>query len=134
MEGAFAGLIGPLDNIQAGFEMDFAVVKAAETLQEQHGISATVIDLRCLVPLDTQTILEEVGKTGRLVTVEENPRLCGWGAEIASIVADELFWSLDGPIVRITTPHIPLPSAASLEDAMLPSAEKIVAQVRELVD
>jgi len=109
-------------------------LKAAETLQEQHGVSATVIDLRSLVPLDTQTILEEVGKTGRLVTVEENPRLCGWGAEIASIVADEIFWSLDGPIVRITTPHIPLPSADSLEDAMLPSADKIVAQVRELVD
>ena len=55
-------------------------------------------------------------KTGRLVTVEENPRLCGWGAEIASIVADECFWDLDGPIVRITTPHIPLPSADELED------------------
>ncbi len=109
-------------------------LKAAETLQEQHGVSATVIDLRSLVPLDTQTILEEIGKTGRLVTVEENPRLCGWGAEIASIVAEELFWSLDGPIVRITTPHIPLPSANNLEDAMLPSAEKIVARVRELVD
>ena len=59
-------------------------------------------------------------KTGRLVTVEENPRLCGWGAEIASIVADECFWDLDGPIVRITTPHIPLPSADALEDRVDP--------------
>ncbi len=86
------------------------------------------------MPLDTQTILSEVAKTGRLVTVEENPRLCGWGAEIASIVAEELFWDLDGPIVRVTTPHIPLAAADSLEDAMLPSADKIVASVTELVD
>jgi pyruvate dehydrogenase E1 component beta subunit len=109
-------------------------LKAAETLQSEHGISATVIDLRSLVPLDTKTILEEVGKTGRLVTVEENPRLCGWGAEIASIVAEELFWDLDGPIVRITTPHVPLSAADNLEDHMLPSAARIVENVRKLVD
>jgi pyruvate/2-oxoglutarate/acetoin dehydrogenase E1 component len=109
-------------------------VKAAETLQAEHGISATVVDLRSLVPLDTRTILEEVAKTGRLVTVEENPRLCGWGAEIASIVAEELFWDLDGPIVRVTTPHIPLAAADNLEDAMLPSAGRIVEAVRKLVD
>jgi pyruvate dehydrogenase E1 component beta subunit len=109
-------------------------LKAAQTLQSEHGIAATVVDVRSLVPLDTQTILREVAKTGRLVTVEENPRLCGWGAEIASIVAEELFWDLDGPIVRITTPHVPLAAANNLEDAMLPSAEKIVARVRELVD
>jgi acetoin:2,6-dichlorophenolindophenol oxidoreductase subunit beta len=109
-------------------------LKAAEVLQSEHGISATVVDVRSLVPLDTQTILAEVAKTGRLVTVEENPRLCGWGAEIASIVAEELFWDLDGPIVRVTTPHIPLSAADNLEDAMLPNAERIVQRVRELVD
>jgi pyruvate dehydrogenase E1 component beta subunit len=109
-------------------------LKAAEKLEKEHGISATVIDLRSLVPLDTQTILSETEKTGRLVTVEENPRLCGWGAEISSIVAEELFWSLDGPIVRVTTPHVPLSAADNLEDAMLPSADKIVAAVQQLVD
>jgi pyruvate dehydrogenase E1 component beta subunit len=109
-------------------------MQAAETLQKEHGISATVIDLRSLVPLDTQTILSEVEKTGRLVTVEENPRLCGWGAEIASIVAEEMFWSLDGPIVRVTTPHVPLSAADNLEDSMLPNAVWIVDQVRRLVD
>jgi pyruvate dehydrogenase E1 component beta subunit len=109
-------------------------LKAAETLQAEHGISATVIDVRSLVPLDTQTILAEVARTGRLVTVEENPRLCGWGAEIASIVAEELFWDLDGPVVRVTTPHIPLAAANNLEDAQLPNAERIVARVKELVD
>lgn len=109
-------------------------LKAAVQLQSDHGISATVVDLRTLVPLDTQTILAEVQRTGRLVTVEENPRLCGWGAEIASIVADELFWDLDGPIVRITTPHIPLPSADKLEDHVIPSVERIVDTVSKAID
>jgi pyruvate/2-oxoglutarate/acetoin dehydrogenase E1 component len=109
-------------------------VIAAEVLQKEHGISCTVIDLRSLVPLDTQTILTEVARTGRLVTVEENPRLCGWGAEIASIVADECFWDLDGPILRISTPHIPLPSADLLEDHTIPSVERIVREIREKID
>jgi pyruvate dehydrogenase E1 component beta subunit len=107
---------------------------AAVILEKEHGISCTVVDVRSLVPLDTQTILSEVEKTGRLVTVEENPRLCGWGAEIASIVADECFWNLDGPIIRITTPHIPLPSADQLEDATIPSVERIVREIREKID
>jgi pyruvate/2-oxoglutarate/acetoin dehydrogenase E1 component len=90
------------------------------------GIEATVIDVRCLVPLDTQTILSSVSETGHLFTVEENPRLCGWGAEIVSIVAEECFWNLDGPSIRITTPHVPLPSADVLEDSVIPSTERIV--------
>jgi pyruvate dehydrogenase E1 component beta subunit len=100
-------------------------VQAADRLATA-GIAATVVDLRSLVPLDTQTILREVSRTGRLFTVEENPRLLGWGAEIVSIVAEECFWKLDGPIVRITTPHIPLPSADALEDLAIPSVERIV--------
>jgi pyruvate dehydrogenase E1 component beta subunit len=109
-------------------------MKAADTLESEHGISAEVIDVRSLVPLDTTTIFESVSKTSRLVTVEENPRLCGWGAEISSLVAEELFWDLEGPIVRVTTPHIPLPSADALEDAVMPSAEKVVAAVVKLAD
>ena len=105
-------------------------MRAADELASD-GIEATVVDLRSLVPLDTQTILREVKKTGRLFTVEENPRLCGWGAEIASIVADEAFDDLDGPIVRITTPHVPLPAADVLEDAAMPSPERIVDTVRK---
>ncbi len=99
---------------------------AADELAKQHGIESTVIDLRCLVPLDIQTILASIAKTGRLFTVEENPRLCGWGAEIVSIVAEEAFTSLDGPLIRITTPHVPLPAAAELEDATLPNTTRIV--------
>ena len=107
---------------------------AAAILEKEHGIACTVIDVRSLVPLDTQTILGEVSKTGRLVTVEENPRLCGWGAEVASIVADECFWDLDGPILRITTPHVPLPSADLLEDNTIPSVARIVREIREKID
>ncbi|HEX6868166.1 MAG TPA: alpha-ketoacid dehydrogenase subunit beta [Candidatus Limnocylindrales bacterium] len=107
---------------------------AAYILAAEHGVDAEVIDLRSLVPLDTAAVLASVAKTSRLFTVEENPRLCGWGAEIASIVADEGFYSLDAPIVRITTPHIPLPSAAALEDLALPSVERIVETVRRRMD
>ncbi|QBI20908.1 alpha-ketoacid dehydrogenase subunit beta [Egibacter rhizosphaerae] len=102
---------------------------AAEQLAEE-GVSAEVVDVRSLVPLDASTILASVGKTARLVTVEENPRLCGWGAEIVSLVAEEGFWHLDGPIVRVTSPHVPLPSADELEDVTLPTAERVVDAVR----
>ena len=106
-------------------------LEAAEKLKAQHGIDCEVIDLRSLVPLDTQTILGSVAKTHRLFTVEENPRLCGWGAEIVSIVADEAFYDLDGPPVRITTPHIPLPAADILEDMVLPTVDRIAETVRK---
>ena len=109
-------------------------LQAAETLDAEDGISATVVDLRSLVPLDTQTILGAVRETGRVVTVEENPRLCGWGAEIVSLIAEECFYDLDGPVVRITTPHIPLPSADNLEDLAIPSAERIAETIRRSVD
>ncbi len=105
---------------------------AAEELSRA-GIETTVVDVRSLVPLDTQTILAETARTGRLFTVEENPRLCGWGAEIVSIVAEEGFWTLDGPIVRITTPHIPLPSADALEDLAIPSVQRITETIEKVM-
>ena len=106
---------------------------AAEELAAE-GIDAEVVDVRSLVPLDTRTILESVARTGRFLTVEENPRLCGWGAEVASLVAHEGFWDLDGPVERITTPHVPLPAAANLEDATIPSVERIVDTIRKAVN
>ena len=107
---------------------------AAERLSAEHGIEAAVVDVRSLVPLDTRTILAEVARTGRLFTVEENPRLCGWGAEIVSIVAEEAYRTLTGPPVRITTPHIPLPAADKLEDYVLPSADRITETVRKSLE
>ena len=108
-------------------------LESAERLQSEHGISAEVIDVRSLVPLDTRTILESVSRTSRLVTVEENPRLCGWGAEVVSIAAEECFWDLDAPLTRITTPHVPLPSADSLEDEVLPNVARITETVAKVV-
>lgn len=141
-EGEHVVPLGQADVLRSGTDVTIVALaamvpralKAADILQSEHGVSATVVDVRSLVPLDTKTILEEVAKTGRLVTVEENPRLCGWGAEISSIVSEELFWDLDGPIVRVTTPHIPLPSADALEDAVMPSPASITAAVVGLVD
>ncbi len=104
-------------------------IEAAERLRSEHDIGCRVVDLRSLVPLDVSTLLDAVGATGRVFTVEENPRLCGWGAEVASIIAEEAFWDLDGPIVRITSPHVPLPSAETLEDATIPSVERVIATV-----
>jgi acetoin:2,6-dichlorophenolindophenol oxidoreductase subunit beta len=108
-------------------------LEAAERLQGERGISAEIIDVRSLVPLDTQTILSSVSRTSRLATVEENPRLCGWGAEIVSIVAEECFWDLDAPLTRITTPHVPLPSADNLEDETLPSVHRITETIAKLM-
>ena len=141
-EGDHVDVIGKAKVLREGSDVTIVALaamvrhamKAADTLQNDHGISAEVIDVRSLVPLDTTTIFESVSKTARLVTVEENPRLCGWGAEVSSLVAEELFWDLEGPIVRVTTPHIPLPSADALEDSVLPSAGKVVDAVVKLAD
>lgn len=95
------------------------------------GIEATVVDLRSLVPLDTRTVLESVAATGRLFTVEENPRLCGWGAEVVSVAVEEVWGDMDAAPLRITTPHIPLPAADALEDGTIPSASRIVETVRK---
>jgi pyruvate dehydrogenase E1 component beta subunit len=137
-EGETIDTLGTAKILRAGKDCTLAALalmvpralEAAERLQAEDGISCEVIDVRSLVPLDTRTLLTSVEKTARLYTVEENPRLCGWGAEIASIVAEEGFWCLDAPIVRITTPHVPLPAADTLEDAAIPSVERIVETVR----
>ena len=108
-------------------------VAAAEQLAAD-GIEVEVIDLRCLVPLDVTRILRSVEKTTRLFTVEENPRLCGWGAEVVSIVAEEGLYSLDAPVVRITTPHVPLAANPVLEDAQMPSVDRIATTVKRTLE
>jgi len=107
---------------------------AANRLAREFGIDCTVVDLRTLVPLDISSVLASVAATSRLFTVEENPQLCGWGAEVVSIVTDEGFYTLDGPPVRITTPHIPLPAAAELEDQVIPSVDRIVEVIMKRMD
>jgi len=137
-DGELVDTLGTARIVRAGTDCTIAALAlmvpraldAAEALQREHGISCEVVDVRSLVPLDTRTILGSVVKTGRLFTVEENPRLCGWGAEVASIVAEECFWDLDAPIVRITTPHVPLPAADHLEDNTIPSAQRVRETIR----
>jgi pyruvate dehydrogenase E1 component beta subunit len=97
------------------------------------GIEATVVDVRSLVPLDTATLLASTAATGRLFTVEENPRLCGWGAEVVSIAVEEIWSELTAPPVRITTPHVPLPAADALEDHAIPSVARIVETIAKAV-
>jgi acetoin:2,6-dichlorophenolindophenol oxidoreductase subunit beta len=104
---------------------------AAERLA-QDGISAEVIDLRCLVPLDMATVLESVGRTSRLVIVEENPYQGGWGGTVASIVADEGFELLDAPIRRVAAACVPLPFADALEQQVIPTVDSVIAAVRAL--
>ena len=104
---------------------------AAEQLA-QEGVSAEVLDLRCLVPLDATAVLASVAKTSRMVTVEENPYQGGWGATVASLVADEGFELLDAPIRRVAAACVPLPFADALEDQVLPTVGSVVDVVRRL--
>ena len=97
------------------------------------GVSAEVIDLRCLVPLDMATVLESVGRTSRLLIVEENPYQGGWGGTVASIVADEGFELLDAPVRRIAADCVPLPFADALEQQVIPTVEKVTAGIRALM-
>src|SRR5271155_667786 len=100
-------------------------LKAAEEL-EKDNISAEVIDLRTLKPMDSDTIVESVKKTGRLVTVEEGWRQSGVGAEIAARMMEDAFDYLDAPIARVTGKEVPMPYAANLEKLALPSVAEVV--------
>ena len=140
-DGELVGRLGEASVVRSGpdatiLALAAMVPKALQAADELSagGIEATVVDLRCLVPLDTRTILSTVADTGRVFTVEENPRLCGWGAEVVSIIAEEAFYDLDSPVVRITTDHIPLPASDILEDATIPSVARIVDTVTRSLD
>jgi pyruvate dehydrogenase E1 component beta subunit len=104
---------------------------AAERLADD-GISAEVVDLRCLVPLDAQAVLASVERTSRVVIVEENPYQGGWGGTVASIVADDGFGLLDAPVRRLAAACVPLPFADALEEVVMPTVDKVVEAVRKL--
>ena len=107
--------------------------EAADELASS-GVEAEVIDPRTTSPLDTDTILESVENTGRLVVVDEaNPR-CSLASDIAGIVAQEAFGALRAPIVQVTGPHTPVPFADSLEDLFIPDAARVTAAVKTVVD
>ncbi|MDH6454578.1 MULTISPECIES: alpha-ketoacid dehydrogenase subunit beta [unclassified Streptomyces] len=106
-------------------------LKASERLAEED-IDVEVLDLRSLVPLDTATVLASLGRTSRLVVVEENPYQGGWGATLVSVVADEGFGLLDAPVRRVAGECVPLPFADVLEEQVIPTVDKVVAAVRSL--
>jgi acetoin:2,6-dichlorophenolindophenol oxidoreductase subunit beta len=105
-------------------------MEAAEAL-EKEGIECEIIDPRTTSPLDEDTILESVERTGRLVVVDEATPRCGIAADIAALVADKAFKALKAPPRRVTAPHTPVPFAPSLERLYIPSADKIAAAIRE---
>ena len=100
-------------------------LKAADELAKEH-ISAEIIDLRTLKPMDIETIIESVKKTGRIVTVEEGWRQSGVGAEIAAGIMEQAFDWLDAPVTRVTGKDVPMPYAANLEKMALPSVAAVV--------
>lgn len=106
-------------------------LQAAEQLA-QEGISAEVIDLRTIRPLDIETISESVKKTNRCVSVEEGWPAAGMGSEIAAIIMENAFDDLDAPVVRVAGVDVPLPYAANLEKLALPQAEHIIQAVRSV--
>jgi 2-oxoisovalerate dehydrogenase E1 component beta subunit len=107
-------------------------LEAAELVSEQ-GIDVEVVDLRTLKPLDNETILESVKKTGKLLIVHEDNLTGGVGAEVAAVVSDQAFEYLDGPVTRLCGPDVPtMPFAQTLEDAYMPSTEKIAEALGKL--
>ena len=105
---------------------------AAAKLEEQ-GVTVEVIDPRTIQPLDLQTILESVKKTGRLIVASDDVKSGGIGSEIAAAIVEEGFDSLDAPIMRVASPNTPIPFSPTLEQAYMPNAEKIVIAAKKLI-
>ena len=111
--------------------MVLRALQAAESLASQ-GIQAEVVDPRTLVPLDKETILHSVAKTGRVVVADETQKSCGVAAEFAAIIAEEGFESLKAPVKRVAIPNVPIPYHQSEEDYVTPTAERIVEAARAI--
>lgn len=108
-------------------------MEAANKL-EQEDISAEIVDLRTIVPMDRDTIIESVKKTGRLLIVDEAYERCGIGAEIGADLMDDVFYYLDAPIARIGTPNVPIPFSPALEFPIIPSVQKIYDKVKKMTE
>ena len=106
-------------------------LEIAEQL-DQEGVSVEVVDVRTLVPLDVETIVESVKKTSRAVVLHEAARRLGYGAEIAATVQEEAFWHLDQPVVRVAAKNTPTPTSPPLEDAVVPQPEEILQTLRKV--
>jgi acetoin:2,6-dichlorophenolindophenol oxidoreductase subunit beta len=107
-------------------------LEAANIVAEK-GISAEVVDIRTVVPLDRETILESVRRTGRLIVVDSAPQTCGVAAEVACLAAEHAFESLKGPIIRLAAPDVPVPYSPVLEELLYPTVEGIVSAILRLL-
>ena len=123
-EGSDVSLVGFGRTVQTALE-------AAEALARE-GTNAEVLDLRSLQPLDEDAILATLRKTGRLVVIDEAPPRCGIASDVAALCVDRGFNFLNAPVKKVTGPHAPVPFSPVLEDAYLPTAERVIAAVREL--
>jgi 2-oxoisovalerate dehydrogenase E1 component beta subunit len=133
--------IGPADVKREGSDVTVVAyglmlhlcLEAAGRLQDEDGVSAEVIDVRTIAPLDRATILESVRKTGKAMVVSEDNRTYGAGAEISATIAEELMFDLDAPVVRIGGPDVPaMPFAGAMEHFFLPDVDRILDRLREL--
>ena len=123
-EGSDVTLVGVGKTVQVALE-------AADALQAE-GTSAEVVDLRTLQPLDEETILESLARTGRLVVIDEAPPRCGIASDVAALCVDRGFDYLNAPVKKVTAPHAPVPFSPALEDLYVPTLERVLEAVREL--
>ena len=137
-EGRFETPIGEARLAREGTDLTIVtygamVWTALEATEDLEGASVEVLDLRTLCPLDEAAILESVRKTSKVVLVQEATQSCGVAAEVSALLAEKAFEDLDGPIVRVTTPDVPIPFSPPLERAVLPSVDKVKEACRELL-
>jgi pyruvate/2-oxoglutarate/acetoin dehydrogenase E1 component len=107
---------------------------ALEATEDLDGASVEVLDLRSLVPLDEEAILASVAKTSKVLIVDEANETCAAGAQVAAVIAEKGFEDLDGPVRRVATPDVPIPFSPPLEQALLPSVDRVKEAARELLE
>ena len=106
---------------------------ALEATDDLDGASIEVLDLRSLVPLDSDAILDSVRRCSKVVIVDEANQMCAAGAQVAALIAEHAFEHLDGPVVRVATPDVPIPFSPPLEQAVLPGADRVKEACRDLL-
>jgi 2-oxoisovalerate dehydrogenase E1 component beta subunit len=137
-EGRYETPLGELRLAREGSDLTVVaygamVHTALEATEDIDGASVEVVDLRTLCPLDREGILRSVRKTSKVVVLHEATRSCGVGAEVCALVAEEAFEDLDGPVVRVTAPDVPIPFSPPLERAVLPQVDQVREACRDLL-
>ncbi|MFT5196266.1 MAG: pyruvate/2-oxoglutarate/acetoin dehydrogenase E1 component [Cellvibrionaceae bacterium] len=139
-EGKYVVPLGQANIVRSGDDISVITYGAmvpmaleAADRMAQEGVSVEIVDLRTIVPLDKEAILESVRKTGKCVIAHEATLTAGFGAELSAIIAEEAFEYLDGPIRRVAAADTPIPAAPQLADFVLPNVDKLTATIRDLV-